>query len=81
MPCPGGASNNMEYYGQWVTFDSRLDDATRLLLFDPETSGGLLIAVAPDAVSSLTAELSARGQSGWQIGRVEPGSGRLRVEA
>ena len=78
---PGGASNNMEYYGQWVSFDSRLDDVTRLLLFDPETSGGLLVAVAPASVDALMAELSARGQSGWQIGRVEPGSGRLRVEA
>jgi selenide, water dikinase len=78
---PGGAANNMDYFGQWISFDSRLDDVTRTLLFDPETSGGLLIAVDPSSAATLTAECSARGQSGWQIGRVEPGSGHIRVEA
>ncbi len=78
---PGGAANNMDYFGQWVTFDPGLNDETRMLLFDPETSGGLLIAVDPGGVGTLMAELTARGTSGWRIGRVEPGSGRLRVEA
>jgi selenide, water dikinase len=78
---PGGASNNMEYYEQWVTFDSRLNEAIRTLLFDPETSGGLLIAVEPAGADALLAELAARNAAGWRIGRVEPGDGHLRVEA
>lgn len=76
---PGGATSNLEYYSQWVTFDGILDDVQQLLLFDPQTSGGLLMAVAPDRVESLLTELAARGLSGSKIGHVEPGTGRIEV--
>ncbi len=78
---PGGAANNMQYFGQWVSFDSSLDDVTRTLLFDPETSGGLLIAVEPGSAELLLASLASRNLTGWRIGHVEPGSGHLRVGA
>src|SRR5438105_9515977 len=42
---PGGAASNMDYFGKWTAFDSAIDDVTRTLLFDPETSGGLLMSV------------------------------------
>jgi selenide,water dikinase len=77
---PGGASNNLAYFGQWVTFDEPLDEATRLLLFDPETSGGLLIAVMASRAPALLDELAARGVQGRSIGHVVPGGGHLRVE-
>ena len=78
---PGGATSNLEYYSQWVTFDGMLDDVQRLLLFDPQTSGGLLIAVAPDRADALMAEFGTRSITGSRIGHVEPGTGRLRVIA
>jgi selenide,water dikinase len=77
---PGGASNNLAYFGQWVTFEEPLDEAARLLLFDPETSGGLLIAVMASRAPALLNELAARGLQGWSIGHVVPGSGHIRVE-
>ncbi len=80
---PGGAANNMAYFGQWVSFAASLDDVTRILLFDPETSGGLLMAVEPDKAEALLAELAARNVSGWRIGYAQTSTdqaGRIVVE-
>lgn len=76
---PGGAATNMGYYRQWTDFDSSLDDTAQLLLFDPQTSGGLLITVAPDKAAALEAEFTARNVTAWKIGSVTEGSGRLHV--
>jgi len=46
--------------------------AQEWLLFGPETSGGLLVAVPPDQVNGF---LTALGQGAWQIGEVTRGSG------
>lgn len=79
---PGGAARNMDYFGQWVTFDDpheRVDAAARLLCFDPETSGGLLIAVAEAKADELLTALHERGAQGWAIGRVYEGAGQLKI--
>jgi selenide,water dikinase len=55
---PGGTDRNFESYGHKV---SPLADAQRALLCDPQTSGGLLVAVAPDGLDAFheaTAELT-----------------------
>ncbi len=77
---PGGAANNAEYYRPWIEFDSSLSETDQMLLFDPETSGGLLIAVDPARASVLLADLAGRGVTGWRVGHVTPGDGHLRVE-
>jgi selenide,water dikinase len=77
---PGGMTNNMEHFGPWVTFGAGIDPESQMLLFDPETSGGLLIAVPPERLGSLHAALAEQGARGWVIGRVASGSGHLRVE-
>lgn len=46
---PGGTGRNFASYGQHV---SPMDDATRALLCDPQTSGGLLVAVQPSAIEA-----------------------------
>ena len=46
---PGGTDRNFESYGHNI---SPLTDAQRALLCDPQTSGGLLVAVAPDGLES-----------------------------
>jgi len=53
----GGAFRNQGYYQPRVDFDPALDEARRMVLFDPQTSGGLLMAVAPDRLDSLLATL------------------------
>ncbi len=77
---PGGAHTNRAYYEAWVTFPEGLPHAARMLLFDPETSGGLLMSVMASRAPSLLAELAARGVQGWSIGHVVAGDGHLRVE-
>ena len=55
---PGGTDRNFESYGQKV---GPLTEAQRVLLCDPQTSGGLLVAVAPDELKEFmeaTAELN-----------------------
>jgi len=45
------------------------------LLFDPQTSGGLLAAVPPDRVEAVRAALEEQGVACWQVGEVEAGRG------
>jgi|TARA_B100001964_G_C14197178_1_gene583999 selenide,water dikinase len=53
MACvPGGTQRNYESYGEHL---SQLDDAHKAIICDPQTSGGLLIAVSPAAEDELTA--------------------------
>lgn len=71
---PGGASDNAMFFGPHVRFAPDLDDAARMLLFDPQTSGGLLIAVPPATVDALMAEAAKVGQPLWVIGDVIQGA-------
>jgi selenide,water dikinase len=67
---PGGAGRNADYYSQWVSVEATLTDWEQHLLYDPQTSGGLLMAVDPAQVESLLDELRAAGEGGWRIGAV-----------
>lgn len=67
---PGGASDNRAYFGSSVHFDPLLSEAEQMLLFDPQTSGGLLLSVPPDQIDSLTAEAQKINQPAWIIGEV-----------
>ncbi|WP_082865960.1 selenide, water dikinase SelD, partial [Sulfitobacter sp. HI0129] len=49
------------------------------LLHDPQTAGGLLAALAPDAARDALARLEADGLSGWIIGALEEGEGPIRI--
>lgn len=58
---PGGAYSNREYVAVDVKFDVDIDDVAQLLLCDPQTSGGLLIAVSPDKADDLVRALNQAG--------------------
>ncbi len=72
---PGGAFDNQLYYGDRVHIRPPLDDAARMLLFDPQTSGGLLLAVPPEKLPALQARAAELRQPLWEIGEVIAGSG------
>ena len=57
----GGTKANASFTGDAIRFDAALDPAMIGLLNDPQTSGGLLIAVAPDRLSGLQAALKSDG--------------------
>ncbi len=72
---PGGLIVNREY-AECVVSDapsSRLSDEVRTLMYDPQTSGGLLISVAPESAESLLTSMRAAAIPAARIGRVIDG--------
>ena len=68
---PGGLERNRDYYGPMVDFKGRIPDYKRNLLFDPQTSGGLLVALPPAAAKKMLDQLHKAGISdAVAIGRV-----------
>jgi len=72
---PGGAADNKMYFETQVRFAAGIDDAAQMLMFDPQTSGGLLLAVPPQELDKFLAKAAAMKQPVWVIGEVVPGSG------
>ena len=72
---PGGAADNQLYFGPDVTVKGDLSINLQTLLYDPQTSGGLLIAVPEQKAAQFQAEADARAIPMWQIGSVTAGSG------
>ncbi|MGH9859674.1 MAG: AIR synthase-related protein, partial [Candidatus Acidiferrales bacterium] len=66
----GGLVNNREWLEGCVEFAGAVTDEYRALLFDPQTSGGLLIAIASDTVEAALAALAQRSIVARRIGRV-----------
>jgi selenide,water dikinase len=77
---PGGAWRNRDFLAPWVEIDAAVPEPVRTLLVDPQTSGGLLLAVAPSGREALVAALAAAGAGASEVGRLRAGSpGRVRV--
>jgi selenide, water dikinase len=77
---PGGGRTNREHFGQFARFEAGVDPVVADLLFDPQTSGGLLLAVDTAARSTVEAALAAAGVPVACIGRVAaPGEARLQI--
>jgi len=72
---PGGTYDNRLYFGTCVHFDPSLDEPSQLLLFDAQTSGGLLLAVPSDKVDKFLARAAQKDQPVWVIGEVTHGKG------
>jgi selenide,water dikinase len=66
----GGMATNRKHFSSRVAVPDGLDPDLHDLLYDPQTSGGLLMVVAPEDASALDAALGSRGVSFWTIGRV-----------
>jgi selenide, water dikinase len=75
---PGGMGRNREYFSAWV-FAENLNETQQGLLFDPQTSGGLLLAVASERAEDLCSALIAAGEDAVIIGVAHHGTGNLIV--
>jgi selenide,water dikinase len=64
----GAIERNREYVAEDIEVESGLNEAFLNLGCDAQTSGGLLVAVAPERLSRLLRELQQRGQKGWVVG-------------
>ena len=74
---PGGLKNNRDFIGDCVEFTGDVPEEHRAILFDPQTSGGLFIALAPQAAESALDRLRARNVQAARIGRVLEKKGAL----
>jgi selenide,water dikinase len=71
---PAGAYNNRTFRGSYVDFGADVPQTIQDLLFDPQTSGGLLIAVAAGEAERLVEALRANGIGcAANVGQVVPG--------
>ena len=72
----GASGRNWESYGAQVSLPAAISAAHQALLSDPQTSGGLLVACAPEAAEAVLACFSRQGFPGARIvGRMLPGQG------
>ena len=76
----GGSIDNQHYFGPHVSFASGIDECSQRLLFDAQTSGGLLLAVPEASMAGFMARASEVGVPAWTIGVVEQTPG-IRVVA
>jgi selenide,water dikinase len=67
---PGGLKNNTKFVSGCVEFDPKIPQEIRNLLFDPQTSGGLLLVVRQEHSVALVEKLEKRGVPARQVGRV-----------
>jgi selenide, water dikinase len=71
---PGGAFDNKGHFEKVVAF-AGLDEPSQMLLFDPQTSGGLLFGVAREELSALEIRAKELNQPIWVVGEARDGKG------
>jgi selenide,water dikinase len=70
-----GSTRNPEAYGERVRFAPSIASVQRTLLWEAETSGGLLVAVPAAGVDAFVTACTAADQAYWEIGEVVTGAG------
>jgi selenide, water dikinase len=72
---PGGAFDNKKHFEERVEFGDAIDEPNQMLLFDPQTSGGLLLGVPQEKLKSFLVQANDMAQAVWTVGSVEKGTG------
>ena len=72
---PGGAYRNLNYLQEKVCFAAKIPQYQRLLLADPQTSGGLLVAVPKEKAATFESKLENVGHNYAIIGKLKAGTG------
>ena len=72
---PAGTCSNERAYEQGVTFAPDVSEEMQQLLYTPETSGGLLVSVAPEKADALRSLFAEAGHPCWVVGEVLEGEG------
>jgi selenide,water dikinase len=66
----GGLKNNRAFIGDCAEFHANVAAEHQSLLFDPQTSGGLLVAIAPEFADAALATLKNHGVTARRVGKV-----------
>jgi len=78
---PGGLHRNSEFYSKFVRFSDKVPQYIKDVVFDPQTSGGLLIALPPQNAKWLLSELSRKVNTRAAIvGEVLSGTPGITIE-
>jgi selenide,water dikinase len=64
--------SNEAHFGQKVTVEPGVDPDRLTILFDPQTSGGLLVAVRSESAEQVRTALIAAGVAAVRVGSIEP---------
>lgn len=72
----GGMKTNKDHFGAGIDYCSEIPESVRDLLFDPQTSGGLLISVSEESSQEVAVRLGKAGIQASFVGTVEPPSGK-----
>ena len=71
----GGAFDNKAYFESKIEFSDKLDEENQMMLFDPQTSGGLLLGIPRQKRGEFQVRAEELGQQVWAIGEARQGSG------
>lgn len=72
---PGGASDNRLFFQDQVTVAGELPDWALMLLYDPQTNGGLLLSVPEASAETFEKTAEVKDLAIWEVGTVEEGQG------
>ncbi len=72
---PGGMFDNRQHFGAKARFAAGISEETRNLLFDPQTSGGLLLSVPRKKLMDFLKRAKEASLPAWMIGEVVEGEG------
>jgi len=72
---PGGSSDNSLHFGPFVRFAPQVDDTRQMLLFDAQTSGGLLLGVPQEKLPAFLVRAAELEQPAWVVGQAVEGDG------
>jgi selenide,water dikinase len=77
---PKGARKNFEFCKKHVLFMSKISEARKLALSDPQTSGGLLIALPESGLKRFKTVSRKKKLPFWIIGEVKKGKSRIVIQ-
>jgi len=77
---PRGARRNLDFCRGDVEFAPSIEEADKLALSDPQTSGGMLISLPGRSIKRFQRWAEKEGMSYWIIGSVRDGKGRVIIE-
>jgi selenide,water dikinase len=75
----GGLGSNQEHFAAGVTIDPGVAADLETILYDPQTSGGLLVAASVEAATRVGEAFDAAGVPAVRIGTVLPGKPNIQI--
>jgi selenide,water dikinase len=71
----GGAERNRAHFSPNVRIEAGVSEAMTSVLWDPQTSGGLLFAAPPEQAAATPEQFASAGEALWAIGEAVAGEG------